>query len=310
MDSPTLSVSILNYQRRETLRLCLERVFAQKHPRFEVLVVDNASTDGSREMVTTDFPAGRLVALPHNVGCAARNAGVEAARAPIVVTIDNDVILDHPGALGKIEAVFAARPRLAGVNFQILDGEGRLSRRDWCHPRPLEEADEPFETDYVLEGACAVRREAFQAVGGYWEPLFLGHEGLDLALRLLDAGEELLYWPDIRVRHLTSVEARPSSRIYYTFTRNGIWIALRHHRPGRAAFEIIKDLAMMATSSVRAGEGRAFARGLLDGITKSRSALSSRRPLSRSTYRRLRGVRRNAPGVLAKARRHLRERPI
>ncbi len=310
MVQPGISVSVLNHQRRETLRLCLERVLAQDHPSFEVLVVDNASTDGSGVLVEAEFPSVRLISLPRNIGCAARNRGVEAARGSVVVTIDNDVLLEDPGALRRIEDLFAERPRLACVNFRILDGEGRLSRRDWCHPRPPEDADETFATDYVLEGACALRRDAFLEAGGYWEPLFLGHEGLDLALRLLDAEGELLYWPDVSVRHLTSPEARPSSRIYYTFTRNSIWIALRHHRPGRAAFEIAKDLAMMATSSVRAGEGAAFLRGVGDAVRGSRAALASRHALGRATYRRLRDVRREAPGLLAKAARHLRERPI
>ena len=310
MGGPAISVSILNYQRRETLQRCLEGVLAQDHPSFEVLVVDNASTDGSGAMVEADYPSVRLVLLPRNVGCAARNVGVESARGPIVVTIDNDVLLDDPGALRRVEGLFAARPRVACANFRILDGEGRLSRRDWCHPRPMEDAAETFETDYVLEGACAVRRTAFLEAGGYWEPLFLGHEGLDLALRLLEAGGQLLYWPDVSVRHLASPEARPSSRIYYTFTRNSIWIALRNHRPGRAAFEIANDLAMMATSSTRAGHGGAFARGVGDAVRGSRAALDSRRALSRPTYRRLRDIRRGAPSILAKARRHLRERPI
>lgn len=310
MGGPAISVSILNHQRRETLRQCLERVLAQDHPSFEVLVVDNASTDGSEAMVRSVFPAVRLISLPHNVGCAARNRGVESARGPVVVTIDNDVLLEDPGALRRIEGLFAVRPGVACANFRILDGEGHLSRRDWCHPRPPEGADESFQTDYVLEGACAVRRGAFLETGGYWEPLFLGHEGLDLALRLLDAGGELLYWPEVSVRHLASTEARPSSRIYYTFTRNSIWIALRNHRPGRAAFEIAKDLAMMATSSARAGHGRAFVRGVSDAARGRRAALASRRALSRVTYRRLRDIRREAPSFLAKARRHLRERPI
>lgn len=310
MVEPAISVSILNHQRRATLRLCLERVLAQDHPSFEVLVVDNASTDGSDAMVASGFPSVRFISLPRNIGCAARNRGVDAARGSIVVTIDNDVLLEDSGALRRVEELFAARPRLACVSFRILDGEGRLSRRDWCHPRPLEDANETFATDYVLEGACALRRDAVVEAGGYWGPLFLGHEGLDLALRLLDAEAELLYWSDVSVRHLTSPEARPSSRIYYTFTRNSIWIALRHHRAGRAAFEIAKDLAMMATASVRAGEGAAFVRGVADAVRGSRAALASRRALSRATYRRLREVRRKAPGLLAKAVRHLRERPI
>jgi len=310
MGAPAISLSILNYERRETLRLCLERALAQQHPAFEVLVVDNASTDGSAAMVQADFPAVRLVRMPRNVGCAARNAGVEAARAGVVVTLDNDVLLEEPDALRRVEALFADRPGLTCANFRILDADGRLSRRDWCHPRDPSAADESFATDYVLEGACALRREAFLASGGYWEPLFLGHEGLDLALRLIDAGGELLYWPGVSVRHLVSEEARPSARIYHTFTRNSLWIALRQHRIAPAALAIAKDLALMGVSSLRAAEPLAFLRGLTEAILGSRKALATRRPMAAATYRRLREIRRHAPGVVAKVRRHLAERPI
>lgn len=310
MANPKISVSILNYQRRETLRLCLQTALAQDHPAFEVLVVDNASTDGSPEMVEADFPAARVVRMAANVGCAARNAGVTAARGAVVVTVDNDVLLDDRGALRRIEELFADRPALACANFQILDAEGQLSRRDWCHPRDFTEAGSSFPTDYVLEGACAFRREAFLATGGYWAPFFIGHEGVDLALRLLDAGGDLLYWPNVSVRHLVSEEARPSPRIYYTFTRNSVWIPLRNHRLGPGIVAFSRDMALMSFSSLRSGHVGSFVRGVLDGVRGGRNALATRRPLHKATYVRLRTLRRYAPGFSAKARRHFVERPI
>jgi GT2 family glycosyltransferase len=307
---PSLSVSILNYQRRDGLRRCLESVIVQDHPAFEVIVVDNASTDGSGSMVEAEFPQVRLLSLPRNVGCGGRNAGVEAAQGEIVVTIDNDVLLEEEDCLRRVERLFTERPDLVCANFRILDAEGRLSRRDWCHPRPPEAAEEVFETDYVLEGACAFRRAAFLAAGGYWEPLFLGHEGLDLALRLLDAGGELLYWPQVSVRHLVSSEARPSTRIYYTFTRNSLWIAMRNHRVGSMLLAMTKDLGLMGFSSLRAGQGGAYVRAIADAIGGAREALGSRRPLRTETYRHLRRIGSGRPRLLSRIGRHLRERPI
>jgi GT2 family glycosyltransferase len=236
---------------------------------------------------------------------------VAAARGAIVITIDNDVLLNGTDAVQRVLDAFAVRPALACANFKILDARGALSSRDWCHPRdPRLFADEAFPTDYVLEGASAFRRDVFLSVGGYWERLFIGHEGLDLALRLLDAGHEVLYWPRVSVTHLASLDARPSSRIYYSFTRNGIWVALRNHRAPAAAFDIAKGLALMAFSSLRAGEWRSFVRGLRDAVLGGPSTLAARRPLRSATYRTLRGIRRLRPSLLAKARRHWQERPI
>jgi GT2 family glycosyltransferase len=311
VDTPLVTIAVLNYQRKDTLRQALARALEQSYPALEVLVVDNASTDGSGRMVAEEFPSVRLVRLPENVGCAARNAGVAAARGEIVVTIDNDVFLTDAFAVSRAVARFAAHPSVACVNFQVQDAEGRLSHRDWCHPRAAAAwSGQEFLTDYVLEGASAVRRSAFLAVGGYWPELFLGHEGLDLALRLLEAGHDLLYTPAVAVRHVVSAEARPKDRIYYTFLRNGVWIALRHHRPLDAATSIAKDAALVGFGALRGGGLRAYLRGWRDALRGAPAVWRRRRPLSPATRERLRLLRAEKPGLAYAVARHLRERLI
>ena len=261
----TASISILNYQRRDALRRALDAARAQRDAVIEIIAVDNASTDGSAEMVRDEFPDVRLVRMTDNVGAAARNAGVAAAKGDVVFTLDNDVIFGSPDDVSHALAVFERRPRAAVVNFMIVDATGHLSRRDWCHPRDAHRwAEHEFATDYVLEGASACRREAFLASGGYWPPLFIGHEGWDLAFRLIDAGHELVYSPDVRVQHMVDPSVRPSSRIYYQFTRNAVWIALRNHRGRRALRSIAQDLALMGVAALRAGELGAYRRALVD----------------------------------------------
>jgi GT2 family glycosyltransferase len=207
--------------------------------------------------------------------------------------------------------VFERYPRAAVVNFMIVGPDGQLSRRDWCHPRDPEAwGEREFLTDYVLEGASACRREAFLASGGYWPPLFIGHEGWDLAHRLLDLDWELVYSPLVRVRHMVDGSERPSSRIYYTFTRNAIWVALRNLPPAAAAASIARDLALMGFASARAGELGAYRRGIVDAIRGAGAALGTRHPISSRTRRRLAELRRLKPGLLARARRHARERLV
>jgi GT2 family glycosyltransferase len=305
--SPSVSIAILNYQRRDALREALESARNQHYP-VEILAVDNASTDGSAEMVRDEFPDVRLLRLPENIAAAARNVGVASAKGDIVFTLDNDVRFGTPDDVAHGLEVFQRHPRAAVVNFMIVGPDGALSRRDWCHPRdPDRWAGHEFATDYVLEGASACRREAFVASGGYWPPLFIGHEGWDLSYRLLDAGWELIYSPAVRVRHLVDGSVRPSSRIYYTFTRNAIWVALRNLPPALAAWSIAKDVSLMGVASARAGELGAYRRAIADAISGARTALGSRRAIGPATRRRLRQLHRLKPGVLARVRRHLRE---
>jgi GT2 family glycosyltransferase len=307
----TASIAILNYQRRDALRRALEAARDQRHAVLDVIAVDNASTDGSAEMVRDEFPDVRLVRLPDNVGAAARNAGVAAAKGDVVFTLDNDVLFTTPDDVSRGLAVFDRHPRAAVVDFTILDRDGQLSRRDWCHPRdPDRWADAEFATDYVLEGASACRRQAFLDAGGYWPPFFIGHEGWDLALRLIGTGHDLVYTPDVRVRHMVDPTVRPSSRIYYTFTRNAVWVALRHHRGVRALRSIAQDLALMGFAAVRAGELAAYRRALVDAVRGARAARATRVPLSAEAYARLRVIRALKPGLLARVRRHARERLI
>lgn len=308
--SLTASISILNYQRRDALRRALEAARAQRGV-LEIIAVDNASTDGSVEMVRDEFPDVRLVQLPRNIGAAARNAGVAAAKADVVFTLDNDVLFQTSDDVGRGLSVFERHPRAAVVNFMIVDGTGAVSRRDWCHPRdPHRWAETEFSTSYVLEGASACRPEAFLGAGGYWEPFFIGHEGWDLAFRLIATGHDLIYTPDVRVRHMVDPTVRPSSRIYYTFTRNAVWVALRNHRPSAAVASIAQDLALMGVASLRARELGAYRRGIVDALRGARAALATRRPLSGDAYARLAAIRAFRPSLAAYVARHLRERLI
>src|SRR5882672_6565935 len=308
--SPSVSIAILNYQRRDALREALESARSQRHA-VEILAVDNASTDGSAEMVRDEFPDVRLVRLPENVAAAARNVGVASAKGDVVFTLDNDVRFSTPDDVTRGLEVFRRHPRAAVVNFMIVGPDGALCRRDWCHPRdPDAWGEREFATDYVLEGASACRREAFLTSGGYWPPFFIGHEGWDLAMRLLDAGHDLVYSPAVRVRHMVDPTVRPSSRIYYTFTRNAIWVALRTHRPAAALATIAKDLALMGFASARAGQLAAFARGVVDASRDAGQALRTRRAMSRETARRIARIRALKPSVAARALRHARERLI
>lgn len=308
--SPSVSIAILNYQRRDALRQALESARGQNYP-VEILAVDNASTDGSAEMVRDEFPDVRLVRLPENIAAAARNVGVASAKGDIVFTLDNDVRFSTPDDVARGLEVFRRHPRAAVVNFMIVGPDGALCRRDWCHPRDPEPwGEREFPTTYVLEGASACRREAFVASGGYWPPFFIGHEGWDLSYRLLDAGWELLYSPAVRVRHMVDDSVRPSSRIYYTFTRNAIWVALRNMPPAMAAWSMAKDLSLMGVASARAGHLGAYRRGITDALAGARATLATRRPISGATRRRLRELQRLKPGLIAYVRRHLREQLI
>ena len=257
------------------------------------------------------FPEARLVALTENAGCAGRNRGVAAARGSVVVTIDNDLYFDSPFELQKVVNAFTACPEASCIVLKVLEADtGQLHVRDWCHPCGYEKyADTDFETLFIPEGACAFRRERFLQTGGYFEPLWLGHEGWDLALRMLDGGDHIFYRPSIRVRHLISSETRANWRPYYYYTRNYIWIAARNYSPARAAGFLSEKIAMMAYFAIRTRHLAAFGRGIRDGVMGLPAIIKTRKVLAPSTWKTITCLESRRPSWSARLRRH-RARPL
>ena len=309
MSSPLISVVILNYRRRTNLVRALESVRAQAYEPREVIVVDNASGDGVADFLKAEFPEVRVVSLPENIGCAGRNRGVAAAQGDIVVTIDNDVYFDSPFELQKIRSAFDRSPDTSCIVFKVLEGDtGRVHLRDWCHPRSYWDfSDTEFETCFIPEGASAFRRSDFQKMGGYYEPLWIGCEGWDLALRMIDAGMKIAYHPEVRVRHAMSEETRSSGRNFYFYTRNYLWIAFKDYSGLRRLRYLGYHWGMMAFFSFRAGHPGKFFRGVRDGVAGLQKLQHTR--ISQTGWRRLDEITSERPGLLLRLRKH-RERPL
>lgn len=303
---------IIPYHRRgEVFDRGLDTVMGQEYPNREVIVVDDHSQDGLRERLELRHAGIKIIELEENRGaCAARNAGIRAASGDVLTIIDDDAGFMSPFELSRLVKIFEERPDVHVVAFQICDpATGNLRLRDWCHPRNWKEFGQAeFETDHFGEGASALRREAFEKAGLYYEPLFYGAEGLDMELRVLDQGMRILYSPKVRIWHDVSDKARTSTRQVYYFTRNYVWMAYKNY-PWWAGFRFLAfKLAMMLYLAVRLGAYGAFLRGIWDGFKGLRRIRADRKPIRRETLSRWVDLERERPGLLVRLRRH-RARP-
>lgn len=309
MSEPLISVVILSYRRRASLIRVLESARAQSYQPREVIVVDNGSGDDLAGFLKSSFPDVHLVGLPENIGCAGRNRGVSAAQGEFVVTIDNDVSFDSPFELEKVRAAFERSPDADCIVFKVLQGDtGRVHLRDWCHPRSYwDHSDSEFETCFIPEGASAFRRGSFQKVGGYYEPLWIGCEGWDLALRMIDAGMKIVYRPEVRVRHEMSNETRSSGRNFYYYTRNYLWIAFKDYSGWRRWSYLSYHWAMMAFFSLRARHPEKFVSGFRDGLRGLKRL--PRTGISADAWKRLDAITSERPSFALRLKKH-RERPL
>lgn len=290
-DRPRISVCVLTCGRKDSLGAVLATIRRQTLLDYEVLVVDNGSRDGTREMLRSQFPEVRLFEMGSNVGCVARNKAVENALADIVVGIDDDVLFDTPCELARILHFFQQHPEVQAIDFKIMDRDTpRIACQNWFHPRPMDECgDSYFETDYIAEGATAFRRDAFLEAGGYPD-FFLSHEGYDLAYRMINKSYCIMYFPGIVVRHFPSHLQRQAGRIAYYGTRNNIWLAARNFPAPRALSYLCYKLLAMLIYSASRGHVRWYLRGIRDGFCSFGVQRSSGERLSAAAMSRLREI--------------------
>ncbi len=124
----TVSVVIVNYNTRDDLRACLVALAASERPADEIIVVDNASSDGSAEMVRAEFPAITLIEPGHNTWfCGGNNLGAAFAQGDYVLLLNPDTVV-QPGSLGALMAFMETHPEYAGATMQLRYPDGSIQR--------------------------------------------------------------------------------------------------------------------------------------------------------------------------------------
>ncbi len=217
---------VVNYNTRRLLERCLESLAGWP----EVVVVDNASTDGSASMVAEAFPAVKLVRNKANVGFAAgANAGIAEASGDIVVIFNPDTWVTE-NVREVLVRFFSEHPEAGIAGCALLDAEGRtlvsarrfytltslLGRRLAPGSGVVREFEmlewgqrTPRRVDWVAGAGMAIRKELASRLGGFDERFFLYFEDVDICLRAWMEGWEVWYVPEARVYH---EEQRASSR--------------------------------------------------------------------------------------------------
>ena len=222
MSAPELSISIVSWNTRELLRDCLGSI--REDPRsagWEIFVVDNASGDGSADMVEESFPEVEVIRSGGNLGFGGgHNLALARARGRHRLILNPDTRVD-PGALGGMVDFADRNPGVGAVGPRLEDGGGSLERswgrtpdtlslifhklllhRLFPYRRLARRRDRSRDVGWVTGACLMVRREAAEAAGPLDDGMFMCHEDVEWCLRLVQAGWRVVYLPKIRVVHL------------------------------------------------------------------------------------------------------------
>ncbi len=296
--SPRVSVIIPNWNGAHLLPMCLDSLRRQSYRDHQVMVVDNASTDGSRELLTRDYPEVRVLALPRNLGFAgACNAGIRATRSEWVALLNSDTQADEHW-LAQVIAAFERHPEAGSVASKML----LLDRRDTLHTagdfyrldgvpgnrgvwqRDVGQFDREEYVFSACGGSAAYRRTMLDEIGLFDDDFFFSCEDIDLAWRAQLAGWKCLYAPQAIVYHqLAATGGGPTASFYDG--RNMIWVIAKNY-PGslwrRHWRAVVRAQLRLAAEALRAWRGRAARarlRGQLAGLLGLPKMLSKRRAI-------------------------------
>jgi len=278
-EQPLVTVTIVSWNRKDDLQFTLQKLREVNYPRgkLEIIVVDNASTDGSVEIVREKFPEVKLICLPENKGLFAYNVGFATAQGKYIVVLDDDSFPAKDAiatAVSKLEKC----PYIGVVAGKILSAETG---------EPLERflPSDCKEREWFTFCGCGAifRKGCLQSVGGYSSNFFLYVNEIDFSLRALEAGWSILFSPSVLFFHNVSSLHRTSGRKMFYDVRNYILVVWKYF-PFFIALDMTLGIMIShLKAALKDGIIAPYLKGLLCGLALLPKELRRRNPLHKST---------------------------
>ncbi|GFI08188.1 N-acetylglucosaminyl-diphospho-decaprenol L-rhamnosyltransferase [Lachnospiraceae bacterium] len=282
-----VSVVVPNYNGIAFVERCFKALIKDA-PKAELLLVDNGSTDGSRELTARRFPQIRIIALKENYGfCRAANEGMKAASSPYVILLNNDTEV-LPGFTKALVSALQLEPRAFSAGAKMIqlhhpekidDAGNFYCALGWAFARgkdkSVEYYEEPDEIFAACGGAVIYRKAVLERIGYLDESHFAYLEDIDLGWRAKIAGWKNIYAPEAKVLHVGS---GTSGSRYNEFkvslsSRNSIYLAYKN----MPALQLFINLPFLLAGFgikylffVKKGFGKTYRKGLKEGLLMCR----------------------------------------
>jgi hypothetical protein len=275
MADPLVSILVVSFNTRDMTLQCLRALYSSLGGvAAEVVVVDNGSHDGTAAAIERDHPQARVIANDHNAGFgAANNQAMKTSRGRYLLLLNSDAFVER-GAVAALIEFIERHPQVAAVGPRLLNADGSLQiscfpfpspARAWAEnlwlPKVLPHTsrlgdyrkwahDQERFVEWVVGACLLVRREAYEAVGGFDERFFMYSEEADWQRRMRNKGWQIGFTPAARVKHLGGASGAVNPAVINRHFFDSLdRYELKHHGwPGL----ILLRLAMAAGSSLRA----------------------------------------------------------
>jgi GT2 family glycosyltransferase len=275
---PLVSIVVVSWNRKQDLDALIDSLQKQKYPSKEIVVVDNASTDGSPSFLKTKYPNIKMVALKKNVGLhRGFNIGVAQAEGQIIIGSDDDGFLENNEVIGKVVERFGENPQLGLMAFKVMSYFTK--KEEIGNPMHLTIGNP--KKGYLCQAyngvGFAFPKQVFVAVGGLDEQFFIYHGEVDLTVRVMNQGFECRYFPDIIAFH--KALRRQTGDWYLKVTdRNWQWFIWKNLPFSKAVISsLLSFLLLLRKSPSR------FIRNVVDVLPGMGLVLEKRKPLSKKT---------------------------
>jgi GT2 family glycosyltransferase len=261
-ESPLVTINILSFNRKDDLRHTLTKVSEQDYKNLEVIVVDNASLDGTPEMVEREFPDIRLIKMDKNIGIAGWNKGFEVATGEYILTLDDDSYPDNNTINTALKCI-SESDNIGVLYLPIYNLYHNIFECEYI--------DKNNPKMFVGCGAL-IKNSIFKKVGTYNEHLFLYEHEIEFSMRVYDNDFIIRHCKDAIIFHRNSLLNRnvynkiDHRKIYYVY-RNYIIILFLHFNIVRILFFMPQLILARMILAIKYGATTPAIKGFCKGFT-------------------------------------------
>ncbi len=296
MRYPTVSVIVLNYNGLQYMETCFGSLSQLDYPadRVDLVLADNASTDGSVEYVREHFPRARIIQFDQNYGfCGGNNRAAAQSQNEFVALLNSDMRVEPHWLTGLVEALgdeagaVCSASKILTWDGQAIDFGGLLvsflghGRADGYHDPDVTAYD---DVHYILGpcgGAMLINRQVFLDIGGFDEDFFAYFDDIDLGWRLWILGYKVVFAPQSVCYHVHygSSSKLPQTKVIYLYERNALYTIIKNYE--QQYLDRVLPLALLLQLK------RAYLHGQMSGIDmdKTRFGLAAPHPSAPSAVR-------------------------